>query len=129
MVNEKDNGLRDLVLLGLGSAFTGLGIYLFHHRPNQFSHQLKDKKIDALQKEIESIREALMPKMCIEVTEAVWQHHKKNNYKGYIWRPSQYGKSEGIGKTHHIEKDHKNFPLLEAYFEKINNHKTNLALV
>jgi hypothetical protein len=128
MGKEKDYGPRDFVLLGLGGAFTALGIYLLHHRPNEFKHEQKDQKIDALQREIAIIKQALTPKLCIEVTEAIWQHHKKNNHQGYIWRAANYGKSEGIGHTH-IQKDHKNFPLLEAYFERINNHKTNLALV
>ena len=66
--------------------------------------------------------------MAIEVTQAVWQHHKKNNREGYIWRAANYGKSQGIGHTH-INKDHKHFPLLEAYFERINNRRSNLALV
>ncbi len=129
MVREKDYGPRDLILIGLGSAFTALGVYMFHHRPNQFRHEQKDKKISTLEKEVADFRNAIIPKLCIEVTEASWQYYKKNNYKGYIWRPSQYGKSEGIGHTHHIEKDHKHFPLLQAYFEKINNHKSKLAIV
>lgn len=128
MVKENDSSPRDFLLLGLGSAFTALGVYLFHHRPSQFQHRQKDQKIDALQREISIIREALTPKLCVEVTEAVWQNHKKNNYQGYIWRAETYGKSEGIGKTN-IHRDHKNFSLIQAYFERINNHKTNLALV
>jgi hypothetical protein len=131
MGKEKDNSgwesPRGLVLFGLGSAFTALGLYIWHYHPNVIEHERKDKKIGQLQREIALIREAIAPKLCIEVTEATWQHHKKNGH-GYTWRHPSFGVSEGVGKTH-ILRDHKNFPLMQAYFERINNHKSNLALV
>jgi hypothetical protein len=65
MSKKRDYGPEDFMVFGLGAAFSVLGGYLLYHRPNQFRHDQKDKQIDSLQREIASIREAILPKMAL----------------------------------------------------------------